>query len=94
MPAMNDSLWSWINSNQNPPNVTLWLVGVVFCWFWLTQFIQLMLMAENDFPRRNHKWIWAAAFFVVFFVAPFAFFGWKLVNFNRIDKVNEREPHA
>ena len=94
MLAMNDSFWSWIKSNQNTPTLSLWLVGVVFCWFWLTQFIQLMLMAENDFPRRNHKRIWAAAFFIAFFIAPFAFCGWKLANFNRIDKVSERKSHA
>ena len=61
--------------------MSIWLLLPILIplgWLWVTQFIQLMLMPENDFPGRQDKLIWGVAFIVVFFFAPFAFWGWKV----------------
>lgn len=70
---------------QGPVWLLLCLIVVAFSWWWTTQFIQLMLMSESDFPGRSDKSIWAAAFVLVFFLAPFAFFVWKIVYLNQLD---------
>ncbi len=61
---------------------------VLLGWFWVTQFIQLMLMAENDFPGRQDKQIWGAAFVILFIFAPFAFWGWKTAYIDRLDELD------
>jgi hypothetical protein len=48
-----------------------------FIFFWIYQFVQLMLLSDADFPGRYDKCLWTAAFIAFFVVAPFAFFGWK-----------------
>ena len=53
------------------------VIGLVIAVFWLCQFVSLMLLSESDFPGRHDKILWAAAFMLVFPVAPFAFIGWK-----------------
>jgi hypothetical protein len=51
----------------------LFLIAIV----WIYQFIQLMLLSERDFPGGRDKVLWAAAFIVMFPLAPFAFIFWK-----------------
>jgi hypothetical protein len=51
------------------------LVGVLL--FWCYQFIQLMLLADADFPDRFDKILWFLAFFLAFFITPFVFRFWK-----------------
>ena len=68
--------------------MSIWLLMPILIplgWLWVTQFIQLMLMPENDFPGRQDKLIWGAAFIVMFFFAPFAFWGWKLAYVDRLE---------
>lgn len=56
----------------------LWMVvGLIFCMFWIYQFVQLMLLSEVDFPGRYDKCLWTGAFIFACLLAPFAFFGWK-----------------
>ena len=54
------------------------IVGILIAVFWLCQFVSLMLLSDSDFPGRHDKILWAAAFILVFLVAPFAFLGWKM----------------
>ena len=53
------------------------LIYIVFAIFWLFQFIQLMLLADSDFPGKHDKILWVAAFICVFLIAPIAFLYWK-----------------
>ena len=53
------------------------IAGVVFCFFWVYQFVQLMLFSDADFPGKYDKCLWTAAFILAFLLAPFGFFGWK-----------------
>jgi len=58
-------------------SAVLMVAGLIFCIFWVYQFVQLMLFSEADFPGKYDKCLWAAAFILVFLLAPFAFLGWK-----------------
>jgi hypothetical protein len=49
------------------------LLAVAIAVFWVFQFVQLMLLSDEDFPGRYDKPLWVAAFILVSFVAPFAF---------------------
>jgi hypothetical protein len=61
--------------------VLLFLIVV----FWVVQFIDLMLMPDEDFPGRFDKVLWVAVFLVLFFlVAPLAFGLWKETNKKRL----------
>lgn len=53
------------------------LVVLVFAVVWGWQFIQLMVLADTDFPGRYDKPLWVAAFVFVIPVAPFAFMYWR-----------------
>ncbi len=53
------------------------IIGIGICIFWVFQFVQLMLLSDGDFPGKYDKCLWTAAFILAFFVAPFAFKGWK-----------------
>ncbi len=53
------------------------LLVVCFLVFWCYQFIELMLLSESDFPGKYDKILWAAVFFLLFFIAPIVFVGWK-----------------
>ncbi len=53
------------------------IICLLLVLFWMYQFIQLMLLSDSDFPGRNDKILWVAAFILVFFLAPFAFRHWK-----------------
>ena len=73
------------------PNISLSLVMMVLVlvpigWMWVTQFIQLMLMTDNDFPTRRDKLIWGMAFIFLFFFAPFAFWGWKTTYVEQLER--------
>ena len=58
-------------------SAVLMVAGVVFCIFWVYQFVQVMLFSETDFPGKYDKCLWTAAFIFAFLLAPFAFYGWK-----------------
>jgi hypothetical protein len=53
------------------------VVILALCIFWVYQFVQLMLLSEADFPGKYDKCLWAAAFILVFWLAPFAFLAWQ-----------------
>lgn len=57
----------------------LLLLALILAWliFWLLQFVQVMLLADADFPGRYDKPLWVAVFVLVFLLAPFAFLLWK-----------------
>ncbi|MDY0166006.1 MAG: hypothetical protein RBS80_05640 [Thermoguttaceae bacterium] len=60
--------------------ITLFLAVVVafcYCVVWIYQFVQLMLLSEDDFPGRYDKCLWTAVFILAFFPAPIAFMCWK-----------------
>lgn len=52
-------------------------IALVIALVWIYQFIQLMLLSDADFPGKHDKILWAAAFVLVFPIAPFAFLWWK-----------------
>ena len=53
------------------------LVILTVFYFWITEFVQLMLLTEQELGGPHDKLIWAAAFIVLFFIAPFAFRAWR-----------------
>jgi hypothetical protein len=59
----------------NMDYVALLLVPLAI--FWVYEFVQLMLLADGDFPGRYDKALWVVAFVVLFVIAPFAFLYWK-----------------
>lgn len=68
------------------PTFKIWgPILAILCWFWATQFIQLMIMADRDFPGTRDKLNWGLAFLVLPFVVPFVFWGWKLALMKRIE---------
>ena len=73
--------------DRGPVVLFLALVSVSFIWFWITQFVQLMLMTDLDFPGRLDKAIWGLIFVLFFFLAPFAFFAWKSAYLERLESV-------
>jgi hypothetical protein len=54
--------------------VALVLVLAVIWWY---QFVQLMLLADADFPGKYDKILWVAAFVWIAPLAPLAFLLWK-----------------
>jgi len=53
------------------------LTGGLIMVVWVYQFVQLMLLADSDFPGKHDKALWVAAFILVCVIAPFAFLWWK-----------------
>lgn len=53
------------------------VVVLCFLFFWIYQFVELMLLSDADFPGTYDKCLWTAAFIALFVVTPFAFLGWK-----------------
>jgi hypothetical protein len=54
---------------------------------WIYQFMDLMMMPDDDFPGRFDKILWVATFLVLFtLVAPLAFGLWKEKNRQRLRK--------
>lgn len=45
--------------------------------FWVSQFAQLMLLSDHDFPGRYDKILWFIAFMLFHVFAAFAFLLWK-----------------
>ena len=58
----------------------LLVLAIAFMVFWCHQFVMLMLLSDSDFPGKNDKPVWALAFFLAFFLAPFAFVIWNYAN--------------
>ena len=54
-------------------------VVTFFCmiFLWAHQFVELMRLPDSAFPGRYDKALWAAAFVIVFPIAPFAFLAWR-----------------
>ena len=55
-------------------------VYLMFAVIWVFQFAMLMALDDKSFPGAYDKLIWAAAFLLVFPVAPFAFMLWKSMS--------------
>ena len=70
------------------------VVFVVFAIIWLSQFIQLMLLADSDFPGAYDKILWVAAFVCVFLLAPLAFMYWKpaYLSLRMEERQNRKRP--
>jgi len=45
--------------------------------FWVSEFVQMMLLEDAFFPGRFDKVVWGAAFIILPPFAPFAFWVWK-----------------
>jgi hypothetical protein len=61
--------------------------------FWIWQFLDLMMMPDEDFPGRFDKALWVVVFLMFFvFVAPIAFGLWKEKNRERLRKLRPRTP--
>ena len=58
--------------------VAIFLIVILWICFWICQFVSLMLLSDSDFPGRHDKILWAAAFILLFLVAPFVFYYWKM----------------
>jgi hypothetical protein len=69
------------------------VVVLGFCFFWVYQFVQLMLLSEVDFPGKYDKCLWTVAFILAFVLAPFAFFGWKIAYRAMLAKQVETTKH-
>jgi hypothetical protein len=62
--------------------IGLFLLVVIL---WLYQFIDLMLMSDEEFPGRSDKALWVVVFLALFvMVAPIAFGLWKDRNRRRL----------
>ena len=53
----------------------LFLLAYFFLWSW--QFVQLMLLEDEQFPGRSDKIMWVVVFIVFWFIAPVPFMWWK-----------------
>ncbi len=51
--------------------------GVVFLLIWVSQFIQLMLLTDEDFPGKYDKGLWFAAFILLSLIGCGMFIWWK-----------------
>jgi len=61
--------------------------------FWIWQFLDLMMMPDDDFPGRFDKVLWVVVFVTLFvLVAPFAFGLWKEKNRARLRKLRPQTP--
>ena len=47
--------------------------------FWIWQFTKLMALEDSDFPGRNDKALWVAAFIFPNILAAIAFYVWQKV---------------
>ena len=46
--------------------IILILLLLLYFFFWMWQFVQLMLLSDDDFPGRNDKVLWVVTFIVFF----------------------------
>lgn len=61
------------------PDISKWTIAciVLFLLFWGYQFVQLMLMPDDDFPGRFDKVTWGVVFVLAIPLAPFVFLFWR-----------------
>jgi hypothetical protein len=61
------------------PDTSKWIITVlvVFVLIWAYQFIQLMLMSDEEFPGRSDKITWSLVFVIMMPLAPFVFLFWR-----------------
>ncbi|MDA1141654.1 MAG: hypothetical protein O3B01_24085 [Planctomycetota bacterium] len=66
-----------------------YLIFILFllAFFWILQFVQLMLLSNEDFVGRHDKILWVVIFICVFPLAPFAFVMYKIARLS----MNERD---
>jgi hypothetical protein len=56
---------------------TLWLLFLLAASvIWVWQFVQLMSLAESQFPGRFDKLLWSVAFLLTFILGAIAFWIW------------------
>jgi hypothetical protein len=55
----------------------LYGIGVLFLFVWCSQFIQLMLLADEDFPGKYDKALWFTAFILLTLLGCGLFIWWK-----------------
>jgi hypothetical protein len=71
-----DDVWRYYLSGPDSSRWTITFV-VVLAIIWGYQFVQLMLMADEDFPGRFDKLAWSTLFVLAMPLAPFAFLVWR-----------------
>ena len=47
--------------------------------FWVFEFVDFMKMTSDEFANEHDRFIWGAAFVLVFPATPFAFFLWRMM---------------
>ena len=47
--------------------------------FWVFEFVDFMKMKVDEFANEHDRYIWGAAFILMFPATPFAFFLWKMM---------------
>ena len=57
------------------PSFSVVLV-IAFAVFWIMQFAKLMALDADCFPAQHDRYGWLAAFVLLWFLAPLAFFLW------------------
>lgn len=67
-------------------------LAVVFVVFWVSQFIQLMLLSDEDFPGKNDKILWFVTFILLSVIAPGLFAWWKqaYLHERKLDKPSDQ----
>ncbi|MDG1809077.1 MAG: hypothetical protein P8J91_17680 [Pirellulaceae bacterium] len=53
---------------------------LILAWavFWILQFSQMMVFADQDYPGKHDKLLWSAAFILMAPMAPFGFWAYKI----------------
>jgi NADH:ubiquinone oxidoreductase subunit 3 (subunit A) len=67
----------------------LYGLGVVFLFVWCSQFIQLMLLSDEDFPGKYGKALWFAAFILLNFIGCGLFIWWKQAYLHELKLTNQ-----
>lgn len=62
------------------PALLLTVLILGYLYLWITQFVQLMVFSDSDFPGRNDKILWVIIYIVFSPLAPFLFMWWKSVS--------------
>ena len=70
--------------------LVIWSIVLLCAAFWITQFVHLMMMSDYDFPGRNDKALWVAAFLLGNILAAAAFWFWKYL----MQAVREQKEHG
>ena len=61
------------------------IIFLLLALFWIPQFVQLMLLSDEDFVGRYDKILWVTVFICVFPLAPFAFVMYKNARLSMSD---------